>query len=48
MQSFPDEFQFIYEDVNVGYKMIGNAVPVELAYHVAVSIREALNVKLLK
>ena len=42
VQSFPDDFQFIYEDVNVGYKMIGNAVPVELAYRVAVAIREAL------
>lgn len=42
VQSFPDDFQFIYEDVNIGYKMIGNAVPVELAYHVAVAIREAL------
>lgn len=42
VQSFPDDFEFIYEDVNIGYKMIGNAVPVELAYHVAVAIREAL------
>ena len=42
VQSFPDDFQFIYDDVNIGYKMIGNAVPVELAYHVAVAIREAL------
>ena len=42
VQSFPDDFRFIYEDVNVGYKMIGNAVPVELAYHVAVAIRETL------
>ena len=42
VQSFPDDFKFIYEDVNIGYKMIGNAVPVELAYHVAVAIREAL------
>ncbi len=39
VQSFPDDFQFIYEDVNMGYKMIGNAVPVNLAYHVAMSIR---------
>ena len=42
VQSFPDDFKFIYEDVNMGYKMIGNAVPVELAYHVAVAIRETL------
>lgn len=43
VQSFPDDFQFIYEDVNMGYKMIGNAVPVNLAYHVAMSIRHALD-----
>jgi DNA (cytosine-5)-methyltransferase 1 len=38
VQSFPDDHVFIYEDVNYGYKMIGNAVPVNLAYHVARSI----------
>ncbi len=27
----------------MGYKMIGNAVPVNLAYHIAMSIREALD-----
>lgn len=27
----------------MGYKMIGNAVPVNLAYHVAMSIRVALD-----
>lgn len=42
VQSFPDDFQFIYEDVNIGYKMIGNAVPVELAYHVAIAIKNTL------
>ena len=42
VQSFPDDFKFIYTDLNIGYKMIGNAVPVELAYHVAVAIRETL------
>ena len=43
VQSFPDDYIFIYEDVNMGYKMIGNAVPVNLAYHVAMSIRRALD-----
>lgn len=43
VQSFPDDYKFIYEDVNMGYKMIGNAVPVNLAYHVAMSIRQALD-----
>ena len=43
VQSFPDNFIFLYDEVNMGYKMIGNAVPVNLAYHVAMSIRRALD-----
>ena len=43
VQTFPDDFKFLYEDVNMGYKMIGNAVPVNLAYHVAMSIRRTLD-----
>lgn len=43
VQSFPDNFVFLYDEVNMGYKMIGNAVPVNLAYHVAMSIRRALD-----
>lgn len=42
VQTFPDNFVFIYDDVNIGYKMIGNAVPVNLAYHIAVKIKETL------
>lgn len=42
VQSFPDDYKFVYDDVNYGYKMIGNAVPVKLAYHVAISILETL------
>lgn len=42
IQGFPDDFQFIYEDVNDAYKMIGNAVPVNLAYEVAMGIRKVL------
>lgn len=42
IQTFPDDYQFIYDDVNDGYKMIGNAVPVNLAYHVAMQIRRTL------
>ena len=45
VQSFPDNFKFIYKDVNYGYKMIGNAVPVNLAYHVAMQIKNKLNEK---
>lgn len=42
VQTFPDNFKFIYHDVNDGYKMIGNAVPVNLAYHIALQIRKTL------
>lgn len=45
VQSFPDDFKIIYDEVNYGYKMIGNAVPVELAYHVAKQIRRTLSEK---
>lgn len=45
IQSFPDSFKFIYKDVNYGYKMIGNAVPVNLAYHVAIQIKNKLKEK---
>ena len=42
VQTFPDTHIFIYDDINYGYKMIGNAVPVNLAYHIALKIRETL------
>ena len=42
VQTFPDDFIFIYNDVNYGYKMIGNTVPVNLAYHVAMQIKQTL------
>ena len=31
IQTFPDNYEFLYTDVADGYKMIGNAVPVNLA-----------------
>ena len=43
IQGFPDDFEFIYTDVNDGYKMIGNAVPVELAYAMATQIKKYLD-----
>lgn len=43
LQTFPDDFLFVYDDVNVGYKMIGNAVPVNLAEHIAESVLKALD-----
>lgn len=42
VQGFPDDFKFIYEDTNTAYKMIGNAVPVNLSYEIAVAIRKYL------
>ena len=42
IQGFPDDFKFIYENLNDGYKMIGNAVPVNLAYHIANQIKKYL------
>lgn len=43
IQGFPDDFKFIYTDVDYGYKMIGNAVPINLAYIIACSIKDTLN-----
>lgn len=42
VQGFPDSFKFIYDKVDTGYKMVGNAVPVNLAYEIALSIKETL------
>lgn len=42
VQGFPDDFQFIYDDTNTAYKMIGNAVPVNLAYEIASAIKKYL------
>jgi len=42
VQGFPDEFKFIYTNVDDAYKMIGNAVPVNLAYEIAMAIKSAL------
>lgn len=39
IQGFPDDFAFIYNETNNAYKMIGNAVPVNLAYEIAVAIK---------
>lgn len=42
IQGFPDSFVFLYDNIDNAYKMIGNAVPVNLAYEIAVAIRKAL------
>ena len=41
IQGFHDDFQFIYSNVDDAYKMIGNAVPVPLAFEIAVAIKNA-------
>lgn len=45
IQGFPDNFQFIYDYTNDAYKMIGNAVPVNLAYEIAIAIKMFLEGK---
>lgn len=45
IQTFPDDFYFSYNDITDGYKMIGNAVPVELAFNVSLAIKSALGYK---
>ena len=42
IQTFPDDFIFKYKNVAYGYKMIGNAVPVNLAKAMAFAIKEQL------
>ena len=42
LQSFPDDFIFKYHKLNDVYKMIGNAVPVNLAFHLGLSIKKFL------
>ena len=42
IQTFPDDFEFLGENINEHYKMIGNAVPVRLAEAVAAKLKECL------
>jgi DNA (cytosine-5)-methyltransferase 1 len=42
VQTFPDDFVFRYRNVLDGYKMIGNAVPVEFARRLALQIKSDL------
>lgn len=39
IQTFPDDFIFQYSNLVSAYKMIGNAVPVNLAFHLASKIK---------
>lgn len=42
IQTFPDDFIFYYKNIAAGYKMIGNAVPVELSKAIANAIMHDL------
>ena len=42
IQTFPDDFIFHYDNISAGYKMIGNAVPVNLAHFLAESIKNQI------
>ena len=42
IQTFPDNFIYYYQNLNAGYKMIGNAVPVNLSKALANAIKEQL------
>jgi len=42
IQSFPDNHIFYYKNVMAGYKMVGNAVPPNMAYFLAKKIKEDL------
>lgn len=43
IQTFPDDFEFVYDSLDNAYKMIGNAVPVEMAFHVAKQVMKYLD-----
>ncbi|MDB4040886.1 DNA cytosine methyltransferase [Methylophilaceae bacterium] len=47
IQTFPEDFEFIYKKISDGYKMIGNAVPVDFAEILAKEIMKDLS-KVLK
>jgi len=42
IQTFPDDHEFVYSHIGHGYKMIGNAVPVEFARRIAAHIKRDL------
>lgn len=41
IQTFPDNFHFLYSDIKDGYKMVGNAVPPRLAWYLALQMKKA-------
>lgn len=45
LQTFPDNFIFYYSDLEDGYKMVGNAVPVQMAKIIATAIKKQIESK---
>lgn len=43
IQTFPDNFRFVYDNILDGYKMVGNAVPPRMAYYLALSIKKCFS-----
>lgn len=43
IQTFPDNFHFVYKNVKDGYKMVGNAVPPRLAWYLAIQMKKAFS-----
>jgi DNA (cytosine-5)-methyltransferase 1 len=43
IQTFPDDFIFKYKNISDGYKMVGNAVPVEFARNLALVIYDDIS-----
>jgi len=42
IQTFPDDYEFLYNNLYDGYKMVGNAVPINLSYIIAEQIKQDL------
>ncbi len=42
LQTFPDDFVFVYSKLDDGYKMVGNAVPVEMARIIAENLKNTI------
>lgn len=43
IQTFPDTYKFVYDNVAYGYKVIGNAVPVKLGEAIAEKIKKDID-----
>lgn len=43
IQTFPDNYKFVYSNVAYGYKVIGNAVPVKLGEAIATQIKKDID-----